>query len=246
MRSLSLVVLLFVVPSSLSLAATPRFGGGAKSVESAASTPDASSLPSSSSSSRRGFLSTVGSTGVSSLVLPTILGGWGTLASPALAVGGLGKVNDKLRSFGLPVYTSVPDGLTPLCEIYGKGRNRFPLLVTFAHPLTWVVTVPSNDANGEDGTIQAGEYAKGDTATLFVYNAAGHVDDLHSAPKSLIEQTLIKAISQKGDNMYQVRHVGRVLGSATPVSPTSRPFFELVRIAHCLHCLVSFCDRTSR
>lgn len=44
------------------------------------------------------------------------------------------------------------------------------------HPITWVVTTPSNDVNGEDGTIQAGEYAKGDTATFFVYEEPGHVD----------------------------------------------------------------------
>ena len=39
-----------------------------------------------------------------------------------------------------------------------------------------VVTLPSQDVNGEDGTIQAGEYAKGDTATLFVYQEEGKVD----------------------------------------------------------------------
>jgi hypothetical protein len=49
-------------------------------------------------------------------------------------------------------------------------------MVTFSHPIDWVVTYPSNDVNGEDGTIQAGEYAKGDTATLFVYNEPGHVE----------------------------------------------------------------------
>ena len=52
------------------------------------------------------------------------------------------------------------------------------------HPITWVVTTPSNDVNGEDGTIQAGEYAKGDTATLFVYQEDGHVD----VSRSLIRQ----------------------------------------------------------
>jgi hypothetical protein len=117
------------------------------------------------------------------------------------------KVNAKLRGFGLPTYTSVPDGFTPLCEIWGKGKNRFPILVTFAHPLTWIVTVPSNDANGEDGTVQAGEYAKGDTATFFVNEEPGHAADIQAAPKEVIERTLIKAISQKGDNMYQVRAV---------------------------------------
>ena len=38
-----------------------------------------------------------------------------------------------------------------------------------------VVTLPSQDVNGEDGTIQAGEYAKGDTATLYVYQDEGKV-----------------------------------------------------------------------
>jgi hypothetical protein len=66
-------------------------------------------------------------------------------------------------------------GLTPLCEIYGKGANRFPLLVTFQYPFDWVVVTPSNNANGEDGTIQAGEYAKGDTATLYVNQDMGNV-----------------------------------------------------------------------
>lgn len=77
--------------------------------------------------------------------------------------------------YGLAPMT-VPNGFSPLLEIYGKGKNRFPLLVNFAHPSTWVVTLPNNNVNGEDGTIQAGEYAKGDTATFFVYEAPGHVD----------------------------------------------------------------------
>ena len=66
------------------------------------------------------------------------------------------------------------------------------------HPLSWVVTLPNNDVNGEDGTIQAGEYAKGDTATFFVYEDAGHVDNIHSQSKDLFEKTLMKAIGQKG------------------------------------------------
>jgi hypothetical protein len=70
----------------------------------------------------------------------------------------------------------VAPNFTPLLDIYGKGKNRFPLLVLFSHPFDWVVTLPSNNVNGEDGTIQAGEYAKGDTATFFVYSDPGHVD----------------------------------------------------------------------
>lgn len=85
---------------------------------------------------------------------------------PANAVSGVNKVNSKLTGFGLPPVTTVPDGFQPLLEIYGKGKNRTPLLVTFSYPITWVVTLPSNDVNGEDGTIQAGDYGKGDTATV--------------------------------------------------------------------------------
>jgi hypothetical protein len=80
------------------------------------------------------------------------------------------------ESYGLPAMEPVPNGLVPLLEIWGKGKPRFPLLVQMNHPITWVVTLPSNDLNGEGGTIQAGEYAKGDTATLFVYQDEGHVD----------------------------------------------------------------------
>jgi hypothetical protein len=78
--------------------------------------------------------------------------------------------------YGLPVVGNVPGGFSPLLELYGKGKNRFPLLVQFNHPVTWVVTTPMNDLNGEGGTVQAGEYAKGDTATFFVYTEKGHVD----------------------------------------------------------------------
>lgn len=154
---------------------------------------------------RRSFLAQT-SGGLVSAALASASGfGWGSfgLIPPAHAVSGLNKVNAKLQGFGLPTYTSVPDGMIPLAEIWGKGANRFPILVTFAHPLSWVVTLPSNDKNGEDGTVQAGEYAKGDTATFYVNNEAGHISDITSAPKELFEKTLIKAISQKGDNMYQ-------------------------------------------
>lgn len=150
--------------------------------------------------SRRGFFSQVAWGGATALTT-----GFAGLSAPApaLAVGGLKKVNAFLSNLGLPTYASVPDGFAPLAEIYGKADNRFPLLVTFAHPLTWIVTLPSVDANGEDGTIQAGEYAKGDTATFYLYTEPGHVGDIHSAPKELYEKAVIKSISQKGDNMYQ-------------------------------------------
>ena len=78
-------------------------------------------------------------------------------------------------SFGFPAIENLPDGFTPLAEIWGKGKNRSPYFVTFNHPVDWVVVLPSQDLNGEDGTIQVGEYAKGDTASFFVYEEVGKI-----------------------------------------------------------------------
>lgn len=61
------------------------------------------------------------------------------------------------------------------------------------------MTLPSNDVNGEDGTVQAGNYAKGDTATFYV--AEGEKGDV--GDKEVAERVLRKAISQKGENVYQ-------------------------------------------
>lgn len=158
--------------------------------------------------SRRGFFGKAGAAAVSlssglSLELLAPL--------PANAVGGLEKVNSQLKAYGLPLAPKPPSGLNPLLDVYGKGKNRFPLLVLMNHPITWVVTLPSNDVNGEDGTIQAGEYSKGDTATFFVYSEPGHVDNFASAGKDLYEQAIIKSISQKGSNVYQDFKITKVV-----------------------------------
>jgi hypothetical protein len=75
-------------------------------------------------------------------------------SQPAFALGGgLGKANAKLSAYGLPPMSKVPDGFVPLVEVYGKGKNRDPILVQFSHPIDWVVTLPSQDVNGEDGYV---------------------------------------------------------------------------------------------
>lgn len=122
--------------------------------------------------------------------------------SPALAYG-LKKANDKLASYGVSPLSKLPDSFSALAEIYGKGNNRSPLLVAFGYPLDWVVTLPSQDVNGEDGTVQAGEYAKGDTATFFVVPNEGKVENVQEKDKNFFESALIAAISQKGSNVYQ-------------------------------------------
>lgn len=143
--------------------------------------------------SRRNFFSAAIATGVGSGLIPFL---------PANAITGDKKVNAKLRGYGLPTVENV-SGLTSLLEVYGKGANRFPLLVRFIYPLSWVVTKPSNDVNGEDGTVQAGDYAKGDTATFYVNEDAGNVKNIAEQSKLFYEQSIVKAISQKGDNVYQ-------------------------------------------
>lgn len=147
--------------------------------------------------SRRGFFSKAAGMAVVGLGCPFLP------VAPASAVSGTSKVNAKLKGFGLAPVGDVAGGFSPLLAVYGKGKNRFPILVQFNYPLSWVVTLPSNDVNGEDGTVQAGEYAKGDTATFFVYEEPGNMKDIASEPKSFFEKAIIKAISQKGDNMYQ-------------------------------------------
>jgi len=146
--------------------------------------------------SRRAFFSQV--TTSSALLLGGLV-----FPMPALATTGEKKVNAKLLGYGLPPLTKVPDGMTPLLATYGKGKNRSPYLVSFVHPLSWVVTLPSNDMNGEDGTVQSGDYGKGDTATFYVYEEPGQVKNIASQPKDLFEKAVRKSISQKGDNMYQ-------------------------------------------
>ena len=166
--------------------------------------------------SRRGFFAKVASG--AALVTSSFGEALAIRPSPAFAKAtqGLDKVNARLRGYGLPLQENIPNGLVPLADIWGKGANRFPLLVTFCYPLTWVITTPNNDANGEEGTIQAGEYAKGDTATLFVYQDEGHVNDIQSAPKALFERVIQKCIGQKGANMFQNFKVTKMTPSTIP------------------------------
>mmetsp|Transcript_24543 Transcript_24543/g.30183 ORF Transcript_24543/g.30183 Transcript_24543/m.30183 type:complete len:289 (+) Transcript_24543:146-1012(+) len=156
--------------------------------------------------SRRSFLNkVVGSTAIAAFSLLQNV-------TPANAIGGgIKKVNTKLASYGLPTMEKVADGFTPLAEVWGRGKNRDPLMISFAHPSDWVVTLPSQDVNGEDGTIQAGEYAKGDTATLFIYEDEGKVENINEQPKTFFEKVLIKSISQKGNNVFQDFKVTKIV-----------------------------------
>lgn len=145
---------------------------------------------------RRTFLSQIALTTAAATFLSN--------TQPALAFGGaLNKANAKLSGLGLPTISKVPDGFSPLVELYGKGRNRTPLLVEFLYPSDWVVVLPNNDVNGEEGTIQAGQYSAGDTGTFYVLKDAEKVEDITAQTKEFYQNAVIKAISQKGENIYQ-------------------------------------------
>lgn len=151
-----------------------------------------------STTSRRGFMDNVATATAAIAGASSV---WMTPA-PAMAYG-LSKANEKLASYGLPALSGVPKGFSALAEIYGKGGTRTPLLVAYGFPIDWVVTLPSQDVNGEDGTIQAGEYAKGDTATFFLVPNEKKVENIQEKDKVFFKDALIAAISQKGGNMYQ-------------------------------------------
>jgi len=185
LAALALSPTLGFVPSSLIHAPSSKLAlSMTNEVETSTSTP-----------SRRRFIDNV-TTGAAAIASSVLLA-----PSPAMAYG-LGKANDKLSSYGLSALQNVPNGYSALAEIYGKAGSRSPLLVAFGFPFDWVVTLPSQDVNGEDGTIQAGEYAKGDTATFFVVPSAGKTD-IQSKDKDFFKNAIIAAISQKGANIYQ-------------------------------------------
>lgn len=122
--------------------------------------------------------------------------------APAMAFG-INKANERLASYGLAALSGLPKGYSGVAEIYGKGANRSPLMVAFGFPIDWVVTLPSQDVNGEDGTIQAGEYAKGDTATFFVVPNESKIENIQEKDKEFFRTSIISAISQKSNNIYQ-------------------------------------------
>jgi len=156
-------------------------------------------------SSRKAFIAKV-----TSISAAAILGSGAVTSQPAEALFGsnMAKINTKLSAYGLPEIKNMPDGFTSLLEIYGKAKNREPLLVQFQYPVDWVTILPNVDANGEEGTIQAGQMSAGDTATLYV--TPGKIEDVTTQSKTFFKDLVIKAISQKGDNMYEDFKLGKI------------------------------------
>lgn len=175
----ALVSLLLACPEQISGFSTSPTTGIQKNVMASSSVALKMSEPTN-DGERRAFLSKiVGATAAftASTFAPA-------LSQPAMAFGGaLKKVNSQLSGFGLPTLSKLPDGFSPLLEIYGKGKNRVPLLVEFLYPSEWIVVLPNLDLNSEDGTIQAGQFSAGDTATFFVLDDGDQKIDVSTITK---------------------------------------------------------------
>lgn len=143
--------------------------------------------------------------GAGSLVLP--------LAPPPAAAKSLQEAQEALTTYGLPdlapteqlpagwSYVVEPIGLTQ-DAYYGKFKlGSEPLIITFVIPPLWVISRPNIDYNGSAGTVQANDYGKGDSATLFVdTNFKGKLTDL---TKKDYYDEIRKALTQKGKGFIE-------------------------------------------
>mmetsp|Transcript_29255 Transcript_29255/g.94376 ORF Transcript_29255/g.94376 Transcript_29255/m.94376 type:complete len:245 (+) Transcript_29255:54-788(+) len=126
------------------------------------------------------------------------------LLAPALvSATDLAKFNKRLTGLGIEEVASIPEGFNAAVESYTQSSPK--LWVEFFYPNTWIFVKPSQNTNGESGTLSAGDYGKGDSCALFVGQGAKALSD-----KTFLTKTLISGIAQKGDNQYQNFELGKV------------------------------------
>jgi len=156
-----------------------------------------------------------------------VAGPLGLLAAGAPTPASAKSLNDAsqiLTSYGLPELVPrndppfawnivvEPIGLAP-DAYYGKFKlGSEPQVVTFNTPPGWVISKPNIDFNGAAGTVQANDYGKGDSATLFVDTAfQGKLDEL---TKKEYKVELQKALTQKGKGFLSDLKVEKVRDGA--------------------------------
>jgi len=128
------------------------------------------------------------------------------------------KANRLLVSLG---FAPLPNtkGYTQLAEFVGKAgaanidgqktrgfKLDSPLLVAFNYPGTWVTALPTVSTNGESGTVSAGNYIKGDSATFVAVPVSSK--DAASVPKAVLAESVVT--SATGD-VYQDVKVSKVV-----------------------------------
>jgi len=149
-----------------------------------------------------------------------LLRGLGASCAGAVALGGRApealalsteEALASAKTYGVPdllpadTSSKLPDGWRVAVEPIGLAKDasygRFdlggePLLVEFYVPGGWIVSRPNFDYNGSAGTVQANDYGKGDSATLWV-DTKPKVPLAEMKKKDYLRE-LKKAITQKG------------------------------------------------
>jgi len=136
----------------------------------------------------------------------------------------LEEAQKSLTSYGLPDLApkqAPPGGWSIVVEPIGLAPDAYygrfnlggePQVVTFFAPPLWVVSVPNIDYNGAAGTVQANDYGKGDSATLFVDTSfKGSLDAL---TKKDYKAELTKALTTKGKGFVESLKIEKVTDGA--------------------------------
>ncbi|CAJ1387344.1 unnamed protein product [Effrenium voratum] len=105
----------------------------------------------------------------------------------------------------------VVEGLGLTADAYmnnQKFKGGEPTIVRFLCPPFWSVAKPQIDYNGASGTVQINNYAKGDSATVFVdAEFKGNVADMQVKEA---KATLFRALTLKGTSSLQGLKVNKV------------------------------------
>lgn len=159
----------------------------------------------------------------------TFLRGLGNVAAGSLVMP-MGPSSAQAKSFeeakaalatfgltGLALNEPPPNGWKCVVEPIGLANDAYygrfklgaePQVVSFAIPPLWVVSKPNIDYNGAAGTVQANDYGKGDSATLFVDTSfKGSLDKL---TKQDFQEELKKALTTKGKAFIEDMKVSKV------------------------------------
>lgn len=129
-------------------------------------------------------------------------------ARAALATYGVPQIAPKEGPPSLWKTIVEPIGLVDDAE-YGRFKlGGLPQIITFAVPPLWVVSTPNIDFNGAAGTVQANDYGKGDSATLFVDTKfKGKFEDM---TKKDYQAEMKKALTMKGKGFIEGLKIGKV------------------------------------
>jgi len=89
-----------------------------------------------------------------------------------------------------------------------KFLTAEPTIVRFLAPPFWSVATPRVDYNGASGTIQINNYAKGDSATVFIDTEfKGNLQDMKQAD---FKKSFFRALTLKGSASLQGLSIGKV------------------------------------